>query len=202
MSDLDYKKREHFLYRTRAHLYLVRKWSDIIADSFKNDERINEYLLNKERDEHDQTKFREPEYSAYVEITWKYYCKRNGLPFDTSPELDEAMHVATYHHVKHNKHHPEYWDDATTIDNAISRDNRDGVAPRQIDATKMPLTYIAAKCADWCAMAEELGTNSPQDWAKKNVNVRWKFTDEQVQLIYDILNAVWREKNLDNKVNK
>lgn len=186
-------KKEHFLYRTRAHLFLVRKWSDTIAAAFSLDARINKALLNKERDDHDQTKFSEPEYTAYVNITWKYYSKRHGIPFNATPELDEAMHVATYHHVKNNKHHPEYWDDATTLDNAISRDNRDTVPVRPIDGTKMPLTYIAAMCADWCAMSEELGKNTPQDWANKNVNVRWLFNPEQVMLIYQILDTVWPE---------
>lgn len=193
-NDLQARKHEHFLYRTRAHLYLVRKWSDKIAEAFSLDTRINKVLLNKERDEHDQTKFVEPEYSAYVDITWKYYCKRHGLPFESSPDLDEKMHLATCHHVKNNKHHPEYWDDLCTLDNAVSRTDRDGVGDRMVDGTKMPLTYIAAKCADWCAMAEELGKNTPQAWANKNINVRWKFTPEQVMLIYQILDTVWPEK--------
>lgn len=185
------RMKEHFLYRTRAHLYLVRKWSDIIANEFSLDDRINKNLLNAERDVHDQTKFIEPEYSSYVNITWKYYCKRHGLDFETDKDLEDKMHEATYHHVKNNKHHPEYWDNETTIDNAISRDNRDGVPARQINGMNMPLTYIAAMCADWCAMAEELNKNSPQDWANKNINIRWKFTDEQVNFIYEVLNKVW-----------
>ena len=35
---------------------------------------------------------------------------------------------------------------------------------------------------------------SVYDWAKKNISVRWKFTDEQVKLIYDILDKVKVEK--------
>lgn len=185
-------RHEHFLYRTRAHLYLVRKWSDKIADAFADDDRLSVYLLNAERDRHDQTKFEEPEYSAYVNITWKYYCKRHGLPFESNPELDEAMHIATYHHIKNNRHHPEYWDDATTLDDSLDRGNRDGVPSRIVDGTKMPLTYIAAMCADWCAMAEELGKNTPQEWGKKNINIRWKFSDKQVEFIYEILDKVWK----------
>ncbi len=191
------RQKEHFLYRTRAHLYLVRKWSDKIAAAFVGDSRIDRVLLDLERDEHDQMKFVEPEYTAYVLITWKYYSKRHGIYFDSTPEMEEAMHIATYHHVKNHKHHPEYWDDATTLDNGINRGDRDSVPERVVDATKMPLTYIAAKCADWCAMAEELGKNTPQDWAAKNVNVRWKFTDEQVHLMHDILDTVWPIKKID-----
>jgi hypothetical protein len=46
-------------------------------------------------------------------------------------------------------------------------------------------------CADWCAMSEELGTNSPKNWADKNVNIRWKFSPRQVKLIYDIIDKIW-----------
>ena len=31
----------------------------------------------------------------------------------------------------------------------------------------------------------------PAGWADKNVNVRWKFNDEQKDLIYEILDEVW-----------
>ena len=39
-------------------------------------------------------------------------------------------------------------------------------------------------------MSEERG-NSPQEWADKVINKRWKFTDEQVKLIYELLNNIW-----------
>jgi len=46
-------------------------------------------------------------------------------------------------------------------------------------------------CADWAAMSEEKGTNTPQGWAGKNINKRWKFTKDQEYLIYDILDNIW-----------
>ena len=36
----------------------------------------------------------------------------------------------------------------------------------------------------------EKGTN-PKDWANKNVNVRWKFTPEQENLIYKLIEQVF-----------
>ena len=38
------------------------------------------------------------------------------------------------------------------------------------------------------AMAEEKNTN-PYDWARTNVNIRWKFTSKQENLIYERLNG-------------
>jgi len=42
-------------------------------------------------------------------------------------------------------------------------------------------------------MSEEKG-NTPQTWADKNVNIRWKFNDKQKELIYKILNSIWNIK--------
>jgi hypothetical protein len=59
-----------------------------------------------------------------------------------------------------------------------------------VDATRMPLTYIALMVADWCAMSDEKSTD-PYEWAKNNINVRWKFTKEQEALIYELLNKLY-----------
>lgn len=181
--------KEYFLMRTRAHLFLVHKWSNKIAAL--NHPLIDNDLLNKERDEHDQYKFLEPEYSPYLFITWNYYCKRKNIPFELTQEIKDKMHEATFHHIKNHKHHPEYWDKNVTIA-GLNKDDRDRPAEGQlVDGTEMPDTYLAAMVADWCAMSEELGTNSPADWANQNINIRWKFTGHQTALIYKLIDMVW-----------
>jgi len=47
--------------------------------------------------------------------------------------------------------------------------------------------------ADWLAMSDEKKTDV-FDWAEKNINKRWKFTKEQVQLINDLIGNVVIEK--------
>jgi len=174
--------------RTRAHLFLVRKWSDLIAGS--NDPRIERDLLDLERDEHDYHKWIEPELTPYVYITWNYFCRRKGIPFNLTEEMKQKTHEATFHHIKNHKHHPEYWDDGVTI-LGLNKDDRDRPSAGQIvDGTKMPLTYVAAMCADWFAMSEELGGH-PAKWAADNINVRWKFTNEQIGFINDLIADVW-----------
>ena len=54
----------------------------------------------------------------------------------------------------------------------------------------MRLTWMRFS-ADWMAMSEEKGTD-PNDWAKNNINVRWKFTDEQEDMIYALIKDFWR----------
>jgi hypothetical protein len=44
--------------------------------------------------------------------------------------------------------------------------------------------------ADWCAMSEELGGH-PAKWAADNINIRWKFNEHQIALIYFIIGKVW-----------
>ena len=96
------------------------------------------------------------------------------------------MNEATFHHIKSHRHHPEFWDESVTIKD-LNKDDRDRPSEgRIVDGTKMPLTYVAAMCADWFAMSEELGGH-PNDWASKNINVRWKFNEEQINLIYDLI---------------
>ena len=62
-----------------------------------------------------------------------------------------------------------------------------------VDATKMPDLDLAEMIADWLAVSEERGTD-PKDWADKNVNIRWKFDDEQKDLIYELIEKIWDHK--------
>ena len=75
----------------------------------------------------------------------------------------------------------------------INKNNRDEpIEGVMIDSTKMPDLALAEMVADWCAMSEEKHTD-PIDWARKNVNVRWKFTDSQTKLIYDLIEKIWNK---------
>jgi hypothetical protein len=184
MQEPTAEMKEYFKLRTRAHLYLVRKWSDKIAKNFNDLEYgINMTLFERERDDHDEFKFFEPEYTPYLFITWNYRCKRLGVPFLIDKEIEDQMHAATLHHIKHHRHHPEFWTDTALLNRA----DRDKPAESIVDATNMPLTYVAAMVADWLAMSEELESD-PVDWEMKNVNVRWAFNQDQVDLIREIIN--------------
>ena len=80
-----------------------------------------------------------------------------------------------------NRHHPEYWDVLT-----------DKQEKKLVDGTKMPKHAIIEMVCDWGAMSIETGKPLKagiKSWAKKNINVRWKFTNEQEKFIYEIINA-------------
>ena len=180
---------EHFQKRTNYHISLVGKYLDkIIA---LNDSRIDNKILEKEKLEHDQSKFEEPEYTPYLHVNWSYNMKDQGKEYNPSADIKDQMQSATFHHVKNNQHHPELWD-ATSTKDAINSKDRDKPPEKMIDATLMPLSYIACMVADWLAMSAEKGTD-PYKWAEDNINKRWKFSEPQVKLIYDLLDNVWKK---------
>ena len=194
MSDVITKEMSDFFdERTKMHIDLVQKNGNKIIDRLKltpeEKESFKEIL-----EKHDSSKFEEPEKTPYILVSWKYKVgEKEFNKLNITPEIKEQMNKATEYHVKNNKHHPEYWDDEHT-EGVINTQDRDKPAVL-IDATKMPDVYIIEMACDWTAVSQERKT-SPFDWADNNVNIRWKFTDKQKKLIYDVLSIVYEgEKN-------
>lgn len=176
---------DHYWRRTENHITLVKKYADLI---FKLDPARFRQLSIRVLS-HDATKFEEPEYEPYIWLTWRYKCKDDGVKF----ECPEGIRIeeATLHHVRSNRHHPELHDDTTPEDEMINSKDRDANPDHIVDGTDMDDVDIAEMVSDWCAMSEERG-NSPRDWADKTVNKWWKFDKKQKQLIYELIDAVWK----------
>lgn len=175
----------HFNTRTNKHISLVKKYLDkIIA---LKDPRLDRGVLEQEKS-HDASKFKDPEYEPYLHIDHKYNMKSQGKTYNPPKEIADKMSLASFHHVTSNQHHPEAWDKEIK-QGSNNRDENIGT----VDATSMPLNYVASMVADWMAMSKELG-NSPYDWAKKNIGSKYKFTDVQKKLIYDLLDKVWSKE--------
>lgn len=169
--------------RTENHINLVRKYCKKIHEVYGD--RFDEILERAKI--HDQSKYEDPEIIPYIFITWDYKCKDENVEFNIPEDIQDKMNEATEHHVKSNSHHPEYHSYQEEI---INREDRDKPPKELIDATSMPELDLVEMCADWSAMSEEKG-GTPMEWADKNVNVRWKFTEDQVDLIYEVLNNIW-----------
>lgn len=175
--------KEFFDARTKKHIDLVKKYCKKIHDLYGE-----EFSGIIERGEsHDESKWHEPELIPYIYITWDYKCKREKVDFEIPEEIKAKMNDASEHHVNSNAHHPEYHSSAK---GKINREDRDAVPDEIIDAIAMNRLDIAELVCDWCAMSEEKG-NSPVDWADKNINTRWKFSDETKYLIYELINDIW-----------
>lgn len=182
---LEDEKEDWFIKRTNRHIDLVRKYCKKIYDL--DPKRFPTII--QQGSIHDASKFKAPEKDAYVHVNWHYKMKDAGKTYDVSPEMQDAMHKATLHHIKNNPHHVEFH---TSQENVLNKDmkDRDKAVAVLIDGTKMPDKYIAEMCADWSAMSEEKGT-TPKDWADKMVNKKWKFTESQVKLIYELIDNIW-----------
>lgn len=174
--------REHYYNRTRKHISLVQKYIRKIY----NDNPIKYLFLRDRIETHDKSKYEEPELTPYILITWNYYCKDNNIDFKLTKEEKELTRATTYHHVKNNRHHPEFHDDNTTID-CIVKSNRDDIPKKPVDGTNMTDIDIAEMVADWLAMSEEKNSD-PIKWADQTVDKRWLFTPNQYNLIYSLIN--------------
>jgi hypothetical protein len=179
---------DHFVKRTNFHIDLVNKYLQKIIDL--NDPRFDSKILEKEK-VHDQSKFKDPEVGPYLHVNWSYLMKENGKVYNPPEDIKRQMHAATFHHIKTNKHHADFWDNNLEMSNLNSTD-RDKVPDKIVDATSMPPTYIASMVSDWLAMSAEKHTD-PYKWAEQNVNKRWKFNEDQVKLIYDLLDKLWKK---------
>ena len=174
----DYNEKvDWFNKRTNKHIKLVQDFARKLEDNFP--EELS--CLVVQSLVHDESKFKEPEYTPYLDISWNYKLKDEGKPSNLSTD---AANKATFHHVKNNKHHPEYH--TTQTDNILNRDDRDKPSTVMVDSTKMDIISLAEMVCDWSAMSVEKKTD-PYKWAEMNINKRWKFTDEQVKKIYEYL---------------
>ena len=173
---------DFFQERTAKHIELVNKYLDRLEEHYP-------YTFDKE---HDWSKFEDPEHEPYLYITWKHKMEDEDGDYETPDEWKDKCDEATFHHIKNNKHHPEHWD-KTLTENPINKDDRDKPSGKVVDGTKMPDKYILEMVADWCAMSEEKG-NTPKKWADDNVGVRWEFSPEQKELIYEAIDLMWSTK--------
>lgn len=188
--DMNYTKEmeDWFNERTRRHIGLVQKYANLIAEY--SPERFGDLI--KITEVHDSSKLNDDiEKVPYIFISWDYHCKDLKKDFSLSPSMKEKTNEATLHHIKNNKHHPEYWAGETA---QINTQDRDAVTKELVDATMMPELYLGEMVADWMAMAEEKG-NTVRDWADKVVNKRWKFTDNQRDIIYNLVENVKEKPN-------
>lgn len=180
------EREAHFLKRTLTHILRVKR--NVLA-LIEADFPVDAVALMQQNARHDATKFEEPEKSTYVDITWMYRCRREGVPFEVDDPggFKQRSAKATLHHVMHNPHHPEFFAPSASI----NAEDRDSPPDEMVDGTRMSDIGLVEMCCDWVAMSQEkLGHNSAHDWAKANVNVRWKFSEKQKKRIYTTLDAL------------
>jgi hypothetical protein len=173
---------DHFIDRTDRHIDLVRKYCKKLSAH-----PAGKGLMGR-GESHDESKYKKPEIEPYMWLTWRYKCKDEGVECTLPEGMEEQIEKVTIHHILNNSHHPEFHQDHKV--DLLNSSDRDKPPEEIVDATKMPDLDIAEMVADWMAMSEERG-NRPKEWVDDNVNVRWKFTDDQRGLIYDLIDYGW-----------
>lgn len=168
-----------FHYRTIKHIKLVHKYWKKVS------KRFDCAIENNSIETHDQSKFKEPEYTPYVYLTWMYKHKGTDNEYEYPKGVEEQIRHATLHHITKNKHHPEFWDENFT-DNKLNSKDRDKPSKNIVDATCMPDCFMLEMVCDWLAVSEEKGGDI-DDWVKGNVNKRWKFVENQIYIINEAI---------------
>ena len=164
---------KHHHDRTNEHIDRVISRATEIERKFKKHKGVKEQARK-----HDQSKFESPELNPYILLSWKKKCEHEKCPCKFSPIQLKAIKKASLRHITKNIHHPEC--------HMLVRDVEEQKLP--LDATKMPTEAIVELCADWQAIADELGTDA-LDWADNVIGNKYTFTKEQISDIYEILNA-------------
>lgn len=159
------KMKKFFEERTKSHIDKVEKNIQKVAVN-----SVHREELLKRGASHDTSKWSSEEMPLYVWLTEFYRCKNLNIDFSYPEGLEERVSEASDHHEKNNPHHPESHksiDDMSDVD-------------------------IIEMVCDWTAMAQELGeeNGSARSWADKTVGKKWKFNDNQKNLIYDTIKAL------------
>ena len=111
-----------------------------------------------------------------------YYALRNAMQDGKYKPLKAdkiILNNLAGRHVKSQKHHPEYWDDALTVDDFNYEE------PVSVDASKMPPLALIELVCDWSAVAIKLNKGI-FEWYNKTCigdNPRFKFTPSQKCII-------------------
>jgi hypothetical protein len=168
---------EFYNKRTQAHIALVNSLYEALK------QRIPGLPSEWDLSLHDKDKFEEPLFTPYVFISWKYHDPSFSIPVG----IQERCNAATLLHVTSNPHHPEFWDKENAKINDKDRDKPTGTL---IDATEMLSQYLVEMVCDWSAVSWEREKKSPREWAKKNIGIRWSFTQMQERKIYMLISIL------------
>lgn len=110
-----------------------------------------------------------------------------------TPSEQKLLDTATLIHITNTPHHPEAWTKTNLTGFTRSNFTPNGI----IDARSMPLEFLKEMCCDWCAVSYERG-NTPQEWVKQVVNIRWKFNNGQVKVINETIDMLWDNYEAEN----
>ncbi len=148
--------------RTREHIERVRRCLNVMAGATKHTVELMERATT-----HDASKFQLDERIPYIWLTEYHRCRHSGEPFNYPPGMEDQVRVAIQHHLKNNRHHPEFHADPNDMS--------------EVDLIEM--------ICDWTAMSQEFGQDggSARGWADKTIGSRLNFNDDKRHLVYALI---------------
>ena len=159
-----------FEQRTHEHIERVRHCLSVMAS-------VSEYAdeLRERARIHDASKFGTEERIPYIWLTEFHRCRYSGESFSYPEGMAEQVRAAIEHHVKTNRHHPEFHPDPN-------------------DMTDVDLIEMVC---DWMAMSQEFHQDggSARGWADKTIGDRVKFNDEKRAFVYQMIDLLDEQLN-------
>lgn len=164
------KMYKNYLEKTNLHIETVKR----VATFLLNHEGISKkipvaelYFLVHRCDFHDRSKFEIEEQLGYILLN-EFYQKKVNYKF--LKDDHEIMNVAWEHHKKHNRHHPQFFD----------------------DLNQMETSDLLEMICDIAAIAIELDV-SLVEYVQTFLYKKFKFNSKQIQLIDFLTNIIHKE---------
>lgn len=160
-----------FVKRTNHHIELVKNNIYLFQENEEYNDIFDELTLRANN--HDRSKFSEPELTPYIWLTWSYHCKKNNIPFKFPIGMDQKIRDAKFHHVANNRHHPEW----------------------HLDLNDMTTVDLIEMVCDWKAAGQEFGEKSLVDFAERALGKRFLFNENKIKLIWELVHKIEDEKS-------
>lgn len=179
--DVWQKMVDNFFAIHNAHVQMVQVNMLVFYNHFK-DRNLNRQL-DVRFDKHDVSKTEHPEeFAPYVWRYWRTTWKRGVVDHErfndafASQKVDYFITSGVWHHVKYNRHHPEY----------------------HLDHDDMTQVDLIEMVSDWYAMSEEYNSNI-DDWVTYVVPRRYHFSADKVDTINQLIEILRQYKLKDQK---
>ena len=154
--------------RTNEHIARVRKCLLLMATATEYGEELTERAKA-----HDASKFGPEERLPYIWLTEFHRCRRSREPFTYPPGMEARVRGAIDHHMKNNRHHPDF----------------------HVDPNDMTEVDLIEMVCDWTAMAQEFGQDggSARGWADRTIGRRIHLNDARRRFVYEMIDLLDRQ---------
>lgn len=165
---------------------LLEHKEDLIKTLGLSEDQFNDFSnkLIQRAEQHDLSKYLEPEKIAYIYLNWKFDQEKiHKMEYNYPDRIQEIVNQAIQHHYQHNSHHSEfhcYKEDGT------QEDNKEKIKELLKNMSNLDLLEMVA---DWMAVSQEYGTKCT-DFAKATIgdDKAKPFSEEQKTKIFKLIN--------------